>query len=333
MTFSDMATASREPAGRASGHDRESSPAGPEPCGVTVIDKPGGVTSHDVVNRVRRHFGVKRVGHAGTLDPMATGVLVVCVGSATRIIEYLPTEPKVYEAAVTFGMRTDTQDVTGNVLDRNDASRLEARSVEAALAEFVGPIMQTPPMVSALQIGGKRLYALARQGTTVERTPRPITVHRLCLRDFVTGSHPVARISVECSAGTYVRTLAADIGDRLGCGAVLSELRRTRVGAFGIHEAQSLDAVPDLMPIERALSHLPFAEIADGAWADMLSGRSIDCPSAMERSANGPTSSPDAAPDGPIALVRRDGEGYAVVRIEGGRLHPIKVMPLRRSRS
>ncbi len=296
-----------------------------EPFGATVIDKPAGITSHDVVNRLRRRLGTKRIGHAGTLDPMATGVLVVCVGAATRIMEYLPTEPKVYHAGVTFGIQTDTQDVTGSVVDRKDASWLTERHVLEALQAFYGRIMQTPPMVSAVQVGGRRLYDHARRGTTVERQPRPVTVHRIELRGFVPGEHPVAALYVECSSGTYIRTLAADIGDRLGCGAAMSDLRRTRVGAFDIAEALAPDAEPHLIPIERALQHLPLVELGAPEWADIANGRAVvpPTPSASVALAGCDTGEPC------LALARRRGEGYAMVRLCDGRLQPIKVMRLR----
>ena len=304
-----------------------------EPCGVAVIDKPGSITSHDVVARVRRLLGTSRVGHAGTLDPMATGVLVVCVGAATRIIEYLPAEPKVYDAAVTFGLETDTEDITGTIVGRKDASRLDARSVAGALTAFEGPIMQTPPMVSAVRVGGRRLYELARRGATVERQPRPVTVHRLELLDFVSGVNPVARIRVECSAGTYVRTLASEIGRRLACGGVLSELRRTRVGEFSIADAQPIEEAPKLMSVETAMRNRPLVELDSQGWTDIAHGRSIDHSTLPISFGAGQSAEPALSMEGQIALASRSGEGYAIVRIAGGRLHPVKVMRLSGSRA
>ena len=222
-----------------SAHRRESR------SGVLVIDKPPGVTSHDVVSRIRRLFGMKRVGHTGTLDPMATGVLVICLGQATRIAEYLTAERKVYRAGVTFGIETDSQDATGRTIRETDASHLDKDSIERALAGFRGVIEQVPPMVSAIHHEGKRLYQLARKGLEVERKPRTVEIYGLDLTGFEAGAQAGATLEVECSTGTYIRTLAADIGAAVGTGAMLQSLRRTRVGSFTLSEAATLEELEE----------------------------------------------------------------------------------------
>src|SRR6266571_5188202 len=199
--------------------------------GAIVCDKPAGMTSHDVVARVRRLTGQRRVGHGGTLDPPATGVLVVALGRATRLLPYLPMEPKRYRAAVAFGAETDTLDAAGTVVATADATAVDRRAVERALARFVGPGEQVPPMVSAVKAGG---------GETVERAPRPITVYALDLVDFVPGDRPLATVDVACSGGTYVRALAADLGRAVGSLAHLAALRRTAVGRFTEEAAHPL---------------------------------------------------------------------------------------------
>ncbi len=211
--------------------------------GVLNVCKPLGPTSHDVVNQVRRIFGQKRVGHAGTLDPMAEGVLVVCLGRATRIVQYLVGARKEYRASMTLGRSTDTQDSTGKVTAEADASGVTQEALYGATRSFVGDIEQIPPMVSAVKYQGRRLYELARRGEQVERQPRQVTIHELELLSFAPGGNAEARISVICSSGTYIRTLCADIGAKLGCGAHMSSLVRTRVGRFDIETSVSLDAL------------------------------------------------------------------------------------------
>ena len=209
--------------------------------GVLVCDKPAGMTSHDVVARVRRLAGQRRVGHGGTLDPPATGVLVLALGRATRLLPFLPTEPKRYLAEVAFGAETDTLDAAGTVTATADASGVDEAALRAALAGFVGPQEQVPPMVSAIKMGGERLYAKARRGEEVERAARPIVIHDLELLGLAPGERPLATISVVCSGGTYVRSLAADLGRALGTLAHLASLRRTAVGRFAEAEASTLE--------------------------------------------------------------------------------------------
>lgn len=201
------------------------------------------MTSHDVVARCRKALDERRIGHAGTLDPMATGVLVLGIGRGTRLLRFLETYEKEYVAEVTFGARTTTQDAEGTTLDETDASSVDAARAEAGLAAFRGEIKQVPPMVSAIKVDGERLYRKARRGEEVERAPRAVTVREAVLTGFTPGARARAEIRVVCSKGTYIRTLAADWGDALGVGAHLSSLRRTRVGSFSVEVAVALDEV------------------------------------------------------------------------------------------
>ncbi len=240
--------------------------------GVLVIDKPAGITSHDVVARVRRILKTKRVGHTGTLDPFATGVLVVLIGRATRLAQFIDKDEKEYEAVVRFGFETDTGDATGA---RSSGFRTEqteiARILRAAVWENVlsglrGEIDQLPPMYSAKKIEGKRLYEHARKGKTVDRVPVRVTVRELEITDSsrLDTPEPRLRIHVVCSAGTYVRVLAADIGRVVGVGAHLAELRRTRAGRFDLRQSVTLEALGErttpftaLLPMDVAVEHLP----------------------------------------------------------------------------
>jgi tRNA pseudouridine55 synthase len=207
--------------------------------GLVVVDKEAGWTSHDVVARCRRIFGQRRVGHAGTLDPDATGVLLVGLGRTTRLMRFLTALPKTYEAEVVLGTSTSTLDASGEVTGTWDMEGVRLADVRRAAEALTGSIEQIPPMVSAVKVGGQRLHALARQGIEVERAPRPVTVHRF---DVTPGMTPgVFRIDVECSSGTYVRVLAADLGAALGGGAHLQSLRRTRIGSFAVEDARLVD--------------------------------------------------------------------------------------------
>lgn len=206
-----------------------------------VVDKAAGWTSHDVVAKLRGVLGTRKVGHAGTLDPDATGVLLVGVGKVTRLLRYLSASSKAYDAEIVLGVETSTLDAAGEVTATHDMSGVDPDEVRAAAAALVGDILQVPPMVSAVKVGGRRLHELARQGIEVEREARPVTVHRFDVE--ATADPLVWRASVECSSGTYVRTLAADLGAGLGGGAHLRALRRTRVGSFGLDEAVAIEGV------------------------------------------------------------------------------------------
>ena len=209
--------------------------------GIVIVDKPQGWTSQDVTARLRRVFSTRRIGHGGTLDPMATGVLPVFVGRATRAVEFFEHAEKTYEATLRLGMKTDTQDITGTVLEERPVTVTE-QDILNVLPAFRGEILQIPPMYSALKVNGQKLYDLARKGKEVERQPRPITIHELELLHF---DGQDARIRVRCSKGTYIRTLCEDMGEELGCLGCMAALRRTRAGEYTIEKAVPLQTLLD----------------------------------------------------------------------------------------
>ena len=240
-----------------------------EPDGILLVDKPAGMTSHDVVWRVRKLFGTKKVGHTGTLDPLATGVLVVLLGRAAKACEYVSHDEKVYEATLRLGQTTDTEDVTGNVLTTAESLPTPAE-VAAVLPSFRGEIMQVPPMYSALKVNGRKLCDLARAGEVVEREARPVTVKSLvCEATDAAGDY---RMTVRVSGGTYIRTLCADIGAALGCGGVMATLRRTEAGGFPIADCVTLEELEAmdmgerlerLRPVEELFSDLEAVSLPD----------------------------------------------------------------------
>ncbi|MBC8075696.1 MAG: tRNA pseudouridine(55) synthase TruB [Chloroflexales bacterium] len=251
--------------------------------GFLNIDKPAGMTSHDVVARVRRLLRQKRVGHAGTLDPAATGVLVVALGQATRLVEYVQDETrKRYQAMVRLGVTTTTDDAEGEPLDTAPVPRLDQEQLEAALTRFRGAIQQVPPMYSALHHQGQRLYELARAGQTVDLPARSVHVYELHLREL---SLPNVVLEIECGKGTYVRSIARDLGAALGCGAHLAALRRTAVGTFGIAQALTLEQLEQaaaaglagvqLLPPETAVSDWPQITLDEQQTAYVRNGRPI----------------------------------------------------------
>ena len=249
--------------------------------GLLNIDKPQGPTSHDLVAAVRRGTGVKKVGHAGTLDPMATGVLVICLGPATRLSEYVMGHPKIYLARLRFGVVTTTYDAEGAIV-AEDPRPVSREAVEAALDAFRGPIMQVPPMVSALKQGGRKLYDLARAGIEVEREPRPVTISQL---DLTAWEPPFASLHVACSPGTYIRSLAHDLGQAVGVGAHLVGLQRAASGQFRVEAAVAWAAFEEsmraatwrayLLPPDRALADLPAVSLTAEAVEDVRHGRAI----------------------------------------------------------
>jgi len=260
-------------------------PGGGGVDGLVVVDKDPAWTSHDVVARCRRIFGQRRVGHAGTLDPDATGVLLVGLGRVTRLMRFLTALPKTYEGEVVLGTTTSTLDASGVVTGSWEMGGVTLAEVRGAAAGLTGAIEQVPPMVSAVKVGGRRLHALEREGIEVERAPRPVTVHRFEVTP--TASPGVFRIEVECSSGTYIRSLADDLGRRLGGGAHLRSLRRTRIGSFGTEDARPVDELgPSLVlspaqamrdldqvvvpaEVERSISRgLPLDRIPVGATGD-----------------------------------------------------------------
>ena len=235
-------------------------------CGILNIDKPAGMTSQAVVSQVRRLMGGVKAGHTGTLDPMATGVLPVLLGRATVFAEFLLEKEKCYTAGVQLGLVTDTEDVTGAVLEKRDASSVTRAALEQALGAFRGEIMQIPPMYSALKRDGKKLCDLAREGITVAREPRPVQIHALELLEF-DPAHSRFVMAVRCSKGTYIRTLAADIGAALGCGAAMDALRRTAAGPFSAEKAVTPEQLAEaaargqaeelVIPVETVFGALP----------------------------------------------------------------------------
>jgi tRNA pseudouridine55 synthase len=253
--------------------------------GVLNINKHGGVTSHDIVARVRRILGAKRVGHAGTLDPMATGVLLVCVGHATRIAEYLMAGEKEYVGVMTLGATTDTEDSSGAVTSETSASAITREDVERVIPRFIGVIEQIPPMVSAAHHEGKRLYDLARQGQVVDREARQVEIAEIEMLSFEPGERANATMRVVCSKGVYIRTLFSDIGAALGVGAYMSALTRTRVGLCVLENAINLDMLEQrmaegsldgtLVPMAEALADMPMIPLTEAMAEDVKFGRAV----------------------------------------------------------
>ncbi len=279
--------------------------------GILLIDKPKGPTSHDAVYAVRRRLSIKRVGHAGTLDPNASGLLVVAVGPATRFLQYLPLEPKEYIGTFRFGQETVTQDVEGEVCAEAPLPDDLRAAIEAALPAFLGPIEQIPPMYSAIKKAGQPLYTYARKGEEVEREPRAVTIERFELRSC---EPPLAEFRVICSGGTYVRTLAHDLGRAIGCGAHLAELTRTHVGPFSLEQAAPLDqfSPDDLVPLADALSPMPVARLSQEDVAIVRNGGAVPAPE---------------APGPFLALAEPEGEVFAIARLEGNLAQPECVIP------
>ena len=274
--------------------------------GVLVVDKPSGCTSHDIVDQVRRKLGTRKVGHAGTLDPDATGVLVLGIGKGTKLLQFVTGTDKKYVGDVVFGATTDSLDSTGVVLETFEMS-LTIDQVVAASKQFVGAIEQIPPMVSAIKIDGKRLHELAREGLEVERPPRPVTIHDLQIE--ATEDPLIFRISVHCSSGTYIRSLAADLGTALGGGAHLHGLRRTAVGRFTDEMAASVEDA-ELRPLAEMLSHLPTMQVDETVAAQVKNGRSLG----------------QSSGSGQLAIVDGDGQLIAVYESRDGEFRPVKVL-------
>ena len=273
--------------------------------GIAVIDKDAGWTSHDVVAKTRGILHNKKVGHSGTLDPDATGVLVLGVGRATRLLRFLTALPKSYVGEIVLGTETTTLDSSGEVVATYDMAGVTLDQARAAAATLTGAITQVPPMVSAVKVGGRRLHDLARQGVEVEREPRPVTVHRFDLSEL-DGQPGVLRAEVDCSSGTYVRTLAHDLGRALGGGAHLRNLRRTAIGSFTVDQAQPLEEVV-VQPIAEAMRDYPSVVVSDEVAAAVGHGK------VLARGDLGlTTASGDADGDGPWAVVGADGSLLAV---------------------
>lgn len=285
-------------------------------AGLLVVRKPPGPTSHTTVARIRRALGADKAGHAGTLDPFASGVLLVGLGRATRLLEYLVGHPKTYRARVRLGEERDTLDRTGELLCSAPVPPLGLAELEALLARFRGRITQIPPAHSAIKVGGETLYRKARRGEAVSPPPRTVEIHRL---DVLAWTPPELELEVECSAGTYIRSLARDIGAAVGCGAVLWDLVRTRSGPFGLDEAVDLeeaerlgpDAWDRVLPPERMVAALPRADVGPAEAQRILHGTAV------------PWQGSDARA---LAVFGPGGDLVAVACAKEGRLHPRKVL-------
>ena len=284
--------------------------------GILLVDKPAGWTSMDVCAKLRGMFHERRIGHSGTLDPMATGLLVVFLGRATRAVSFAEGDEKTYEAALRLGLVTDTQDVTGRVLSQTEARVTEA-ALETALARFRGRQMQLPPMYSAIKVQGQKLYDLARKGREVERQPREITIHALERRGFAENGDVL--LTVRCSKGTYVRTLCHDLGAALGCGGAMSALRRTQAGRFSLSEAYTLEQIQAAADRGEAETLLLLVDaLFAGHPALTLTGP-------QEKTVrNGGAFSLPLAPVGRYRLYSRAGGFLALGEVHDGAMHTVK---------
>ena len=279
--------------------------------GIVIVDKPQGWTSQDVTARLRRVFNTRRIGHGGTLDPMATGVLPVFVGRATRGVELFEHAEKTYETVLRLGITTDTEDISGTVLTEQDAF-VTGEQLEEVLANFRGEILQVPPMYSALKVGGQKLVDLARKGKEVERQPRPITIHELRLLGMDTdGIH----LRVRCSKGTYIRTLCKDIGEALGCGGCMAALRRVQAGEYTIDEAVPLqtlleteDPEPYLRPVDTMFRQYDAITLTEKQELRCRNGNSFSI----------------TLPDGTYRAYGKNGEFLALSKVDGGIMSTIK---------
>lgn len=287
--------------------------------GVLVVDKPAGMTSHDVVAVVRRALGTRRVGHTGTLDPDATGVLVCCVGDATRLVRFLQDSPKTYQASMVLGLATSTQDAAGEAVLETDASGVDEATLCTELMAFQGQIEQVPPMVSAVKVDGERLHEKARRGEEVDREPRSVTVHDLVLEEFTPGERAEAAFLITCSPGTYVRTIAHDLGERLGVGGSLTALRRLANAGFTVDEAVTLNEIESraeagtvdevVLPMLASLRHRPIVEVDRDTVERLVHGQRL----------------PTQGIDGEYG-VRFDDRLVGVYRDEGGQGRPEVVL-------
>jgi len=300
------------------------------PSGLVIADKPGGMTSHDVVARIRRLAGTRRVGHAGTLDPMATGVLVVGVEKATRLLGHLMLTEKEYAATIRLGQSTGTEDADGQIVASASAAGVTDADLAAAVATLRGEISQIPPAVSAVKVGGERAYKLARQGAAPELKARTVTVFEFTVRD-VRPDGPLLDldVTVTCSSGTYIRALARDLGTALGTGGHLTRLRRTRVGPYRDAAARTLDELADdlrVLPLAAAAAAaFPRLDLT-GEQADRLShGGKLPASTVSSTVAPPTTAPPTTAPAGPVAAFGPDGTLVALVTGEAGQYRPLAV--------
>ena len=279
--------------------------------GIVIVDKPQGWTSQDVTARLRRVFNTRRIGHGGTLDPMATGVLPVFVGRATRGVEFFEHAEKIYEATLRLGLTTDTEDTSGTVLTRQEVVLTEAEFL-AVLPRFRGEILQVPPMYSALKVNGQKLCDLARKGREVERQPRPITIFELTCLEF---SGDTARLRVRCSKGTYIRTLCKDIGEALGCGGCMAALRRVQAGEYTIEESVPLQTLLEtedpeqyLRTVDTMFRQYPVVTLTEKQELRCRNGNSFSI----------------SLPDGTYRAYGKKGEFLMLAKVENGVMSTIK---------
>jgi tRNA pseudouridine55 synthase len=293
----------------------------PGPAGFLVVDKPSGWTSHDVVDAARGWFGTRRVGHMGTLDPLATGVLPLAVRAATKLVTFVQENDKSYAGWIRLGIETDTLDAEGRVAGRYDGPLPDESALRDALASFIGEIDQVPPMFSAVKKDGVPLHKLAREGRQVERDPKRVRIDRLTLLKY---DPPMLQIAVDCSVGTYVRVLAADLGARLGCGAHLAELRRTRSGPFRIEQALSCERLAQAAEAGEIEGHLIPALGVLGMPALRLSSSEVR---QLRRGAEITASGPPLPPGTRMAGHDAAGEVVAILELRPGRmLRPVRVL-------
>jgi tRNA pseudouridine55 synthase len=286
--------------------------------GLLVLEKPGGMTSRDAVDRALRWFPRRtRVGHTGTLDPLATGVLVLCVGSATRLTEYVQQMRKTYQTTVRLGARSETDDAEGTIMPVAGAAAPTREQLEAGLQEFLGEIEQVPPAFSAAKVTGRRAYDLARRGEEVTLQPRKVSVYGIDVRRY---DYPEVDLEVCCGKGAYIRALARDLGERLGCGGLVQVLRRTRVGPFPCEDAVPLDASPEtartrLLPLTAAVAELPWLTVSPPTAAQLRQGKAIPFPGRL----------PEA---NEWALIDEEGVLVAVARVDrrARLVRPLKVL-------
>ncbi len=295
----------------------------PELFGLLNVNKPEGVTSRDVVNVVQKLFKKVKVGHAGTLDPLASGVLLIAIGPATRLVSRLQAGAKEYRARFCLGATSDTDDVTGNVQPVVDACPVTRHELESRLPEFIGEISQVPPLFSAVHVEGKRAYDLARSGKVMTLTPRTVVVRRIEILSF---EYPTVELSIECGSGTYIRSIGRDLGERLGCGAIMTALVRTRIGPFELEEAVELNQITaaslptHLIPPHSALGEMPRYACSPTEAETLLKGQPIDI---SESSLRQPLLKTSAAPV-EVALVSSTDELYGIAEFDPslGRLKP-----------
>lgn len=253
--------------------------------GVLPVHKPAGMTSHDVVSKCRRLLQMKRIGHTGTLDPSVTGVLPLCLGRATRMVEYLQEMPKEYRAVLKFGIATDTEDLTGTVIEEMPKTGITEMQVREAINDFIGPIMQTPPMYSAVKVDGKRLYELAREGKTVERKAREVVIHELEVTGFAAGDQPEVSLRVLCSKGTYIRTLCVDLGAKLGVPSTMARLERTQSAGLSLDRCLTFEEIAErveagtlqevLIRADKAALHMPEHTVDERKMINALQGQKL----------------------------------------------------------